>query len=236
VGVYATSISTPLFFAQAVGRFVRARKRGETASVFLPSVPMLMALANSMEMERDHALDRPEKEDSDGLFSPEDSLMAEANREDKASDSLTKGKFEALDSQASFDRVLFDGGEFGTGGEVGSEDELDFLGIPGLLDAEQVGTLLRQRQHDQLNRKNRRTPAAEPAAAAPAIPDHRMLMDLRNELAKNVAAWAARTGTPHGVVHTKLRTVCGGPPVAQANEEQLQSRLRKLQDWFIGRK
>src|SRR6201999_930069 len=35
VGVYATSVSTPLFFAQAVGRFVRARKRGETASVFV---------------------------------------------------------------------------------------------------------------------------------------------------------------------------------------------------------
>ena len=119
VGVYATSTSTPLFFAQAVGRFVRARKRGETASVFLPSVPQLMALANSMEAERDHALDRPEKEDGDGLFNPEDSLMDEANREEKASDSLTKGKFEALDSQASFDRVLFDGGEFGTGGEVG---------------------------------------------------------------------------------------------------------------------
>ena len=39
VGVYATTTSTPLFFAQAVGRFVRARGRGETASVFLPSVP-----------------------------------------------------------------------------------------------------------------------------------------------------------------------------------------------------
>ncbi|RAF54902.1 ATP-dependent helicase, partial [Burkholderia multivorans] len=59
VGVYATSSSTPLFFAQAIGRFVRARKRGETASVFLPSVPILLALANSMEVERDHALDRP---------------------------------------------------------------------------------------------------------------------------------------------------------------------------------
>ncbi|MET4620512.1 superfamily II DNA or RNA helicase [Arthrobacter sp. 2762] len=233
VGVYATSTSTPLFFAQAVGRFVRARKRGETASVFLPSVPPLMVLANTMEAERDHALDRPEK-DEDGLFSPEENLMAEANREDKASDELTKGKFEALDSQASFDRVLFDGGEFGTGADIGSDDELDFLGIPGLLDAEQVGTLLRQRQHEQQSRKKRKSPLA--AAASPAVPDHRMLMDLRNELAKNVAAWSARTGTPHGVVHTKLRELCGGPAVAQANEEQLQARLRKLQDWFIGRK
>jgi superfamily II DNA or RNA helicase len=232
VGVYATSTSTPLFFAQAVGRFVRARKRGETASVFLPSVPPLMALANSMEAERDHALDRPEKDD-DGLFSPEENLMAEANREDKASDELTKGKFEALDSQASFDRVLFDGGEFGTGGDIGSDEELDFLGIPGLLDADQVGMLLRQRQHEQQSRRKRKAPAAE---AAPAVPDHRMLMDLRNELAKNVSAWSARTGTPHGVVHTKLRELCGGPAVAQANEEQLQARLRKLQDWFIGRK
>src|SRR6185437_3777160 len=52
VGVYATSASTPLFFAQAIGRFVRARRRGETASVFLPNVPSLMALANALELER----------------------------------------------------------------------------------------------------------------------------------------------------------------------------------------
>src|SRR5689334_5197069 len=33
VGVYATSASTPLYFAQAIGRFVRARVPGETATV-----------------------------------------------------------------------------------------------------------------------------------------------------------------------------------------------------------
>jgi superfamily II DNA or RNA helicase len=232
VGVYATSTATPLFFAQAVGRFVRARKRGETASVFLPSVPNLMALANQLELERDHALDRPEKHDED--FIPEEDLMEQANREEKASDSLTKQKFEALESQASFDRVLFDGGEFGTGGEIGSEDELDFLGIPGLLDADQVGVLLRQRQHEQQSRR-KQAPAADPALQ-PQMMDHRQLTELRNQLAKNVSAWAARTGTPHGVVHSELRRICGGPAVAQANEEQLTTRLRKLQDWFIGRK
>src|SRR5699024_680797 len=42
VGVYATNSVTPLFFAQVIGRFVRARKRGETASIFLPSVPTLL--------------------------------------------------------------------------------------------------------------------------------------------------------------------------------------------------
>ncbi|MGV0111177.1 DEAD/DEAH box helicase [Arthrobacter sp. CP30] len=232
VGVYATSTATPLFFAQAVGRYVRARRRGETASIFLPSVPNLMALANQLELERDHALDRPEKDDEG--FGLEDGLMEAANREDKASDSLMKQKFEALESQASFDRVLFDGGEFGTGGEMGSEDEQDFLGIPGLLDADQVGQLLRQRQHEQQSRRKARGPAA--AAAEPLVVDHRQLTELRGQLAKNVSAWAARTGMPHGQVHTELRRQCGGPAVAQANEDQLQRRLQKLQDWFIGKK
>ena len=50
---------------------------------------------------------------------------------------LTLLPFEALGSDAVFDRVLYDGAEFGHAGEVhlGSEEEMDFLGIPGLLDA-----------------------------------------------------------------------------------------------------
>jgi superfamily II DNA or RNA helicase len=48
VGVYATSASTPLYFAQAIGRFVRSRRPGETASVFLPSVPSLLQLVASL--------------------------------------------------------------------------------------------------------------------------------------------------------------------------------------------
>ena len=52
----ATTTTTPLFFAQAVGRFVRARRRGETASVFLPSTGHLLGLAAELELERDHVL------------------------------------------------------------------------------------------------------------------------------------------------------------------------------------
>src|SRR5262249_60293243 len=59
VGVYATSVGTALFFAQAVGRFVRARRRGETASVFLPSIPVLLGHAAELEAERDHVLAAP---------------------------------------------------------------------------------------------------------------------------------------------------------------------------------
>ena len=62
VGVYATSASTPLFFAQAIGRFVRSRRPGETASIFLPSVPNLLLLASEMEAQRNHVLGKPHRE------------------------------------------------------------------------------------------------------------------------------------------------------------------------------
>ena len=62
VGVYATSASTPLFFAQAIGRFVRSRRPGETASIFLPSVPNLLQLASELEAQRNHVLGKPHRE------------------------------------------------------------------------------------------------------------------------------------------------------------------------------
>lgn len=232
VGVYATSTSTPMFFAQAVGRFVRSRKRGETASVFLPSVPKLMELANEMEEERDHALELDTAVSVEDLEdAPEEDLLREANREESASSSLTGAKFQALESQALFDKVLFDGGEFGTGGAIGSAEELDFLGIPGLLDPDQVSTLLKQRQAEQL----RRQPRGQ-TTQTPSVVDHRQMKELRKKLSSSVSAWSARTGTPHGLIHNKLREISGGPAVAQATKEQIEQRLETLQGWFVGRK
>ncbi|MFF1531312.1 DEAD/DEAH box helicase [Cellulomonas sp. NPDC058312] len=232
VGVYATSTSTPLFFAQAVGRFVRARRRGETASVFLPSVAPLLALANTMEVERDHALDRPLTAEEQGEgYNPEDALVAQANRAEKGSDAL-QGTFEALEAQASFDRVLFDGGEFGTGADVGSDEELDFLGLPGLLDPDQVTTLLRQRQASQQTAKRTRSQPAEDRAEM----DHRKQAELRKELAQLVGAWARKSGQPHGAVHTELRRRCGGPEVALADPGQLEARVAMLRGWFVGKR
>ncbi|HEX7740429.1 MAG TPA: DEAD/DEAH box helicase, partial [Marmoricola sp.] len=84
VGVYATTTATPLFFAQAVGRFVRARRRGETASIFLPSVDNLLGYAGEMEVERDHVLGRRITDDAD-IFAAEDDLLARAQQAESAS-------------------------------------------------------------------------------------------------------------------------------------------------------
>jgi len=232
VGVYATSTATPLFFAQAVGRFVRARRRGETASVFLPSVPTLLSHAGQLELERDHALDRPRRTDEE--WSPEDALLAEANRSEKASGELDQLPFEALEAQAEFDRVLYDGGEFGTAAVVGSEEEQDFLGLPGLLDHDQVRTLLTQRQAAQ-QRGRRARADAEPAPYR-AGATHREVAALRKELHQLVGAWARRTGQPHATVHASLRSACGGPPVPQAGADEVQQRIDTLRRWFVGQR
>ncbi|MFC7405114.1 DEAD/DEAH box helicase [Georgenia alba] len=236
VGVYATATSTPLFFAQAVGRFVRARRRGETASIFLPSVPHLLGLASELEVERDHALDRvlTAEEKGDVDFTPEDALVAAANRTEQASDGLLPG-FEALEAQASFDKVLFDGGEFGTGAAVGSVEEQEYLGIPGLLEPDQVAHLLRARQAEQIKTQQRQAKADKARRENAGVDDHRRRQAARKELSSLVSAWSRRSGQPHGVVHTELRRRCGGPEVALARTEEIEARIALVRKWFVGR-
>lgn len=226
VGVYATSSSTPLFFAQAIGRFVRARRRGEAASVFLPHVPVLMRLANEMERQRDHALDRQSK-DEDGL---EDSLLESANREEQASDALTEEfSYEAISSIAHFDRVVFEGNDFGQLAEPGTPEEEEFIGLPGLLEPEHVHELLMQRQSRQSRLREAREAAAPPeeTTTLPA-PLHRTLREQRQLLNSMVGLYARQTDQGHGLVHAELRRICGGPAVAQATVTQLQSRIEVL--------
>jgi superfamily II DNA or RNA helicase len=257
VGVYATSVSTPLFFAQAVGRFVRARKRGETASVFVPSVPVLLGFAAELEAERDHVVRTLDRD-------PEAELEA-AQRDRKTQDDmeLVGKSIEVLKASATFDRVLFDGGEFGTATAAGSAEEEDYLGLPGLLEPDQVATLLRKRQAAQLAARTAAAketgpaatgPAATtgPAAAGPAtagpatagpaaVPQtppvsREQVAALRKELNGLVGAWSHRTGQPHGVIHSELRSSCGGPAVGQASAEQLKARINKIRHWAVSRR
>jgi hypothetical protein len=229
VGVYATSVGTALFFAQAVGRFVRARRRGETASVFLPSIPVLLGYAAEMEAERDHVLAAPAPD-------AEDQALAAAQRERSTADLDDELPFQALEASAQFDRVLYDGGEFGV-----SAEEEDFLGLPGLLDPEQVRLLLKQRQAGRRPGPVAGQHAAPPPAAAehggPApVATREGLAALRKELNGLIAAWHHRTGQPHGTIHAELRRACGGPPLAAATGDQIRARIQAIRGWAASRR
>jgi hypothetical protein len=229
VGVYATSVGTALYFAQAVGRFVRARRRGETASVFLPSIPVLLGYAAELEAERDHVLAAPAQD-------AEDQALAAAQRERSTQGLDDELPFQALEASAQFDRVLYDGGEFGV-----SAEEEDFLGLPGLLDPEQVRLLLKQRQAGRRAGPAAGQGAVPPPAAAgdgePApVATRESLAALRKELNGLIAAWHHRTGQPHGVIHAELRRACGGPPLAAATGDQIRARIQAIRGWAASRR
>ncbi|MDD7964130.1 DEAD/DEAH box helicase [Actinomycetospora lemnae] len=237
VGVYATSASTPLFFAQAVGRFVRSRRPGETASVFLPSVPSLLTLASELEVQRDHVLGEPHRP-KEGW---DDELVEQANRTEDEPGEQEKA-FEALSAEAELDQLIYDGSSFGTAAGAGTDEEQDYLGLPGLLEPDQVRALLRRRQSEQLDREEARAPAASVTTAEPAAPSPtrefrrdvgvaERLKDLRRELNALVAAHHHRTNKPHGQIHGDLRKHCGGPATPMATIEQIEERIATLRSW-----
>jgi len=221
VGVYATSVSTPLFFAQAVGRFLRVRGSRETASVFVPSVPALLNLAAEMEVQRDHALNGPRQDQF-----LDDAMLRDANRTRDEVGEETSG-FEALEASAHLDRVIYDGAEWGTAAAAGTVEEEEYLGLPGLLDPDQVAVLLHKRQAEQLaagRARQRAGGGTKPVELTTA----ELLAALRRELNTLVNGHTIRTGRGHADIHAELRRACPGPPTAQATAELLRTRIQHL--------
>jgi hypothetical protein len=69
VGVYATTVTTDLFFRQAVGRFVRwvPGIRDQRAWLFLPDDPRLRIRSAEIAEQRRHSLRRTPRDGEDGL-------------------------------------------------------------------------------------------------------------------------------------------------------------------------
>jgi superfamily II DNA or RNA helicase len=231
---WLTSYRTPLFFAQAVGRVVRSRGRHESATVFLPAVRPLLGLAAELETERNHVLPPPAS--SDSSLELVDELPDEAA--EQASDSLLG--WEALEAEAQFAHVLHAGrAVVPDSARVPDSEEQDFLGLPGLLTAEQTAALLAQRDGELRKRASRSRqvgsfdaePEADPAGSAGAAGTRagwRAAAELRREVNRLVAVLAARTGTPHGQLHARLRSAVPGPPTSAAPVELLEARREHL--------
>jgi hypothetical protein len=99
------------------------------------------------------------------------------------------------------------------------EDE-EFLGLPGLLSAEQTAALLARRDTEHRRRASSTrvdevaTPAELDAATWRPARGGRPGTAPGDQLAGRQLA--ARTGAPHGVVHGRVRKAVPGPPSAAA--------------------
>lgn len=232
---WLTSYRTPLFFAQAVGRVVRARRPGEQATVFLPAVRPLLALAAELETERDHVVPPPAV--TDELPAPD--------QPPEPAEPAGVGGYQALGAEAQFAHVL-QGGRAVTGldpvADADADADADELGLPGLLSPEQTASLLARRDADL---RRRVAPTVVPASAAsgqsgPGGPSGQsgpgeaswvQAGELRREVNRLVARVAARTGEPHGRVHATLRSAVPGPPSASAPVAVLLARRDRLLSW-----
>jgi superfamily II DNA or RNA helicase len=100
VGVYFTIVKAELFFRQAVGRFVRVQKelKEQEAYIFIPQDKDIVKLAETIQEERDHALDGLDK----------------ANKESRSDTDLwgneytpaLKGRFTPLESESTNSKTI----------------------------------------------------------------------------------------------------------------------------------
>lgn len=228
---WMTSYRTPLFFAQAVGRVVRSRNPREAATVFLPAVRPLLALAAELEQDRNYVMAPPPpvEDDLDALADPLPREPAEPGGR----------TIEVLDSEAEFAHVLHSGRAVVSAGGAGpdpvasavavSEDDQEYLGLPGLLTPEQTAALLATRDSDL--RRRVASMARDPLdddAEREAAAGWRAAADLRREVNQLVARVAARTGKPHATVHSQVRRAVPGPASAAAGPELLSARRDHL--------
>jgi len=216
---WLTSYRTPLFFAQAVGRVVRARGSHESATVFLPAVRPLLTLAAEMEAERNHVIPPP---------APGSDLLDSLDLE--VPDEVLGSGFEALESDAEFAHVLHGGrAVLADDHREINPDEADFLGLPGLLSPEQTAALLARRDRDLRRRVGGAVAAVDDEPDPEELAGYQQVAALRRQLSAMVSAYALASGRPHGAIHAELRRRTGGPPTPLATVEQLQARIDALQ-------
>jgi hypothetical protein len=219
---WMTSYRTPLFFAQGVGRVVRARTSQESATVFLPAVRPLLALAAELEDERNHVIPPPNAGDD---------VLDVERPEIEPGDAET---IELVDSDASFAHLLHAGravvadhAQFET-----TADDDDYLGLPGILSPEQMAALLARR--DAAVRRKASVAAPVPVNASAHSTSWRAGAELRHDVNRLVSVLAAREGVPHARIHAQVRRAVPGPASAAAGPDLLERRRDHLMQLLGG--
>lgn len=220
VGVWATNYRTPLFFAQAVGRFVRSKNKGEVATVFLPAVRPLLALAAELEESRKHVIAPPKEADDLGEVELDDPEDFEEDEE------VERKKIIAMGSEAEFAHILH-GGKAVVGNLT--EDDEEYLGLPGLLEPEQMAVLLRKRDAE-LRLLAKQNNADEDDTPEKDVANPYQVVEIRKDINRLVSRTALKRGVGHGYLHKKLREAVPGPPTAHAPMDILEARRAWLQE------
>lgn len=122
IGVYFTIIKSELYFRQAVGRFVRVLKslQSQDAFIFIPQDKDIVKLAETIQLEREHALENADRKVGAG-----DGLSGTDLFGNDYTPALT-GKFTPLGSEATDSKTIAVNVEISSG----ARHELDTRRVP----------------------------------------------------------------------------------------------------------
>ena len=219
---WMTSYRTPLFFAQGVGRVVRARRPGESATVFLPAVRPLLALAAELEQERNHVIPPPSQQDEE---------LLDVER-DRARSRPSARCNELVDADASFAHVLHGGRAV-------------------VAERPRSPTTTRTSSACPASCRRSRPPPCSPVATRtpgsgpPGTPQPRAVGASRRRrrggpapsCAARSTAWSDSRGAhraPHGQIHAETRRAVPGPASAAASADVLERRRDHLMERLGG--
>jgi superfamily II DNA or RNA helicase len=215
VGVYATTVSTELFFRQAVGRFVRWQRgmASQKAYVFLPDDPRLRAHAFQIADARRHVLRPPAEEGDDDPVAALERDLAEVARAEELPEQLSL--FSVLSAVATGMTVH----AFTEQGLTLFDDEPD-VPEPQLSDDPNY----------QVDLPDVPTDAGFSFTGAKSVAEIKEELRERNlDIAKRLIAV---TGLGHAKLNGELNRLAGVASVGGATNDQLERRARHGEAWL----
>jgi superfamily II DNA or RNA helicase len=212
VGVYATTVTTELFFRQAIGRFVRWQcgLPGQKAYVHIPDDPRLRTHAFQIAEARRHVLRPPSVDDETDLLAKELSEVAamDAEPEQLSLFSVLSAVATGMKVHAFTEHGLTTFDDEPDAPEQANPDDpdldLDLPEIPTDAGFTYSGKLSVAEQKQELRDQN--------AAIALRLVD--------------------RTALSHGKVNGELNRLAGLANVGSATNDQLRRRLRHGEGWL----
>ncbi len=220
VGVYASTVSTELFFRQAVGRFVRWQTGlpSQKAFVYLPDDPRLRSHAFQIMESRRHVLRR---------FEIGDELLDSGDPEKDAPFDEVPQEF--APEQLSLFSVL---SAVATGMQIHAMTPSG-IAIPFELGVDEPELPEPHFDDDPLLHLDL---ADIPTDAGWGPDAGRSVFEIKDELRERNAVLAKRlvdiTGWSHGRVNGEMNRLANVTAVSSATTDQLERRLRKSDEWL----
>lgn len=218
LGVYASRISTEMFFRQVVGRFVRMRGEEDetTATLFIPSIEPLMSYARDIERTVEAVLAEQEQE-----------LRERSDKGDRQT-ALTLDLVEPLDStEAVHHSTIFRGEPFNDSELRRGESVARQSGMPPSVTAEMMAHALLIAGTGRI--------VGQTTITQPAPDQGKTLTEtkqaLRRLITGKVGKLNRRTDREFSHIHSDLNRRCGDT-VKTATTETLNQRLELLDQWL----